>query len=170
MGPDRLGSHRPCEPRRQRRLPRRNADAVIDLHDRTWPVIRDLNPWLVPGDVWYRTESQAFFAARAATWDTKFGDDLPAYAAAAEAALPSGSTVLDLGCGTGRALRDAIGPTGMLFGADLTRRCSTPPATAPAPATPPSMLVDAPALRRPARTAAGTARRRRHAGRARRGG
>lgn len=101
-----------------------DADAVVDLHDRAWPVIRHLDPRLVPGDVWYRTESQAFFAARAATWDTRFGDDGPAYAAAvAEAGLRPGGAVLDLGCGTGRALpalRDAVGAHGTVLGADLT--------------------------------------------------
>jgi hypothetical protein len=31
---------------------------------------------------WYLSETRAFFSPRAATWDTKFGDDMPAYAAA----------------------------------------------------------------------------------------
>ncbi|GAA2606366.1 hypothetical protein GCM10010399_41660 [Dactylosporangium fulvum] len=106
-----------------------DADAVIDLHDRAWPVIRDLNPHLVPGDVWYRTDSQAFFATRAATWDTKFGDDLPAYTAAVtEAGIQTGGVAVDVGCGTGRAfpaLRDAVGPHGTLIGVDLTPQMLT---------------------------------------------
>jgi SAM-dependent methyltransferase len=73
---------------------------------------------------WQRAEMQAFFAARATTWDTKYGDDLPAYAAAAaDAGLPDGGAVVDVGCGTGRALpalRDAVGPAGTVIGVDVT--------------------------------------------------
>jgi SAM-dependent methyltransferase len=69
-------------------------------------------------------ETRAFFASRAATWDTKFGDDLPAYrAAVADAGFAPGDTVVDLGCGTGRALRplrDAVGPDGLALGLDVT--------------------------------------------------
>ncbi len=72
----------------------------------------------------HRAESQAFFGARAATWDTKYGDDLPAYAAAVgDAGMPTGGVVVDVGCGTGRALpalRAAVGPTGTIVGVDLT--------------------------------------------------
>jgi ubiquinone/menaquinone biosynthesis C-methylase UbiE len=61
---------------------------------------------------------------RAATWDTKFGDDLPAYAAAIAAApVPVGGVAIDVGCGTGRALpalREAVGPSGTVLGLDLT--------------------------------------------------
>ncbi|WP_432825116.1 methyltransferase domain-containing protein [Dactylosporangium sp. CA-092794] len=100
------------------------ADAVVDLHDPAWPVLRHLNPALAAGESWYRSESQAFFAARAATWDTRFGDDLPAYAAAvADAGLAPGGVVADVGCGTGRALpalRGAVGPDGTVIGIDLT--------------------------------------------------
>jgi SAM-dependent methyltransferase len=68
--------------------------------------------------------TRAFFAGRAATWDLKFGDDMPAYAAAvAEAGIPSPAVVLDLGCGTGRALpalRSAVGPTGTVLAIDAT--------------------------------------------------
>ncbi|MEV6367003.1 class I SAM-dependent methyltransferase [Micromonospora musae] len=106
------------------RRPADDADIVVDLHDATWPVIQHLDRWVAPTNLWYRTEAQAFFAARAATWDTKFGDDLPAYAAAiAEATIPSGGVAIDVGCGTGRALpalRDAVGPTGTVVGVDLT--------------------------------------------------
>lgn len=99
-------------------------DVVIDLHDPTWPVIRRLADRLVPNDRWYLSESRAFFATRAATWDTRFGDDLPAYATAVtEADLTAGGVVVDIGCGTGRALpalRDAVGPRGVVIGLDLT--------------------------------------------------
>ncbi|MFC0844641.1 class I SAM-dependent methyltransferase [Streptomyces noboritoensis] len=67
---------------------------------------------------------QEFFGARAADWDSRFPDDGPAYAAAvAELGLRPGAAVLDAGCGTGRALpplRDAVGPSGMVLGLDLT--------------------------------------------------
>src|SRR3984957_14439812 len=70
------------------------------------------------------TEPRAFFARRAATWDAKFGDDLPAYCAAvAEAGIRRGGVVVDVGCGTGRALpalRMAVGPEGSVIAVDLT--------------------------------------------------
>ncbi len=89
-------------------------------------MIRHVTARLSERSHWCITEGRAFFAARAATWDTKFGNDLPAYArAVAEAALPYGGVVLDAGCGTGRALpalRDAVGPHGTVIGLDLTPR------------------------------------------------
>ncbi|MEU6370776.1 class I SAM-dependent methyltransferase [Streptomyces sp. NPDC046931] len=70
------------------------------------------------------THVQEFFTARAADWDTRFPDDGPAYAAAVAAlGLHEGDRVLDAGCGTGRALpplRAAVGPSGVVLGADLT--------------------------------------------------
>jgi len=78
----------------------------------------------MPADPDYLARTRAFFASRAATWDTKFGDDLPAYTAAiAEAAIPRGGVVIDVGCGTGRALpalRTAVGPDGSVIALDLT--------------------------------------------------
>ncbi|MFF7791624.1 methyltransferase domain-containing protein [Streptomyces sp. NPDC007991] len=71
-----------------------------------------------------QTRVQEFFTARAADWDSRFPDDGPAYAAAvAELGLRAGDRVLDAGCGTGRALpplRAAVGPSGVVLGADLT--------------------------------------------------
>ncbi|MFG3529834.1 class I SAM-dependent methyltransferase [Streptomyces sp. NPDC047917] len=70
------------------------------------------------------THVQAFFTARAADWDTRFPDDGPAYeAAAGSLSLNPGDSVLDAGCGTGRALpalRAAVGPQGTVVGVDLT--------------------------------------------------
>ncbi|MFF0082059.1 class I SAM-dependent methyltransferase [Streptomyces canus] len=72
----------------------------------------------------HHTHVQEFFSARAADWDSRFPDDGPAYAAAvAELGLRVGDRVLDAGCGTGRALpplRAAVGPSGVVLGADLT--------------------------------------------------
>jgi SAM-dependent methyltransferase len=100
------------------------ADIVIDLHDPAWPVIRHVAATLAGPGPWYITETRAFFSVKAATWDTRFGDDLPAYAAAiAEAGVPSGGVVIDVGCGTGRALpalRQAVGPDGAVIALDLT--------------------------------------------------
>jgi SAM-dependent methyltransferase len=68
--------------------------------------------------------TRRFFAARAAGWERRFPDDGPAFAAAVEALRPpTGGTVLDAGCGTGRALpflRQAVGPAGRVVGLDLT--------------------------------------------------
>ncbi|GGM76963.1 class I SAM-dependent methyltransferase [Dactylosporangium sucinum] len=126
------------------------ADAVVDLHDRAWPVLRHLNPALADGESWYRTESQAFFAARATTWDTRFGDDQPAYAAAvAEAGLLPGGVAVDLGCGTGRALpalREAVGPLGTVIGVDLTPQMLTAARLRAGECAAPLLLADARSL------------------------
>jgi SAM-dependent methyltransferase len=70
------------------------------------------------------THVQEFFTVRAADWDARFPDDGPAYAAAVtDLGLRPGDHVLDAGCGTGRALtplRTAVGPSGVVLGADLT--------------------------------------------------
>ncbi|MFD9410189.1 class I SAM-dependent methyltransferase [Streptomyces sp. NPDC059989] len=70
------------------------------------------------------THVQEFFGVRAADWDRKFPEDGPAFATAvAEFGLRPGDRVLDAGCGTGRAmtpLRAAVGPAGLVLGADLT--------------------------------------------------
>jgi SAM-dependent methyltransferase len=102
----------------------RRAHVVIDHHDPQWPVIRRVHPRLADPERWYLTESRAFFGARAAEWDARFGDDLPAYAKAVETAEPRrGDLALDVGCGTGRALpalAAAVGPYGRVLGFDIT--------------------------------------------------
>jgi SAM-dependent methyltransferase len=68
--------------------------------------------------------TRAFFGPRAAGWETRFPDDGPTYRrAVAELAPPRGGAVLDVACGTGRALpalRDAVGAGGTVLGVDLT--------------------------------------------------
>jgi SAM-dependent methyltransferase len=87
-------------------------------------VIRRVSERLDPDRSWYLRESRAFFAARASSWDSRFGDDMPAYAmAVSEAGIPAGGVVLDAGCGTGRALpalRMAAGTDGTVIGLDVT--------------------------------------------------
>jgi SAM-dependent methyltransferase len=107
-----------------RREREEHADIVIELHDVAWPVIRRVAAPLAGRGSWYLTETRAFFACRAATWDTKFGDDLPAYSAAvAEAGIRRNGIVIDVGCGTGRALPplcEAVGPAGTVIALDMT--------------------------------------------------
>ncbi|WP_066366378.1 class I SAM-dependent methyltransferase [Herbidospora mongoliensis] len=68
-----------------------------------------------------KDETRAFFAARAATWDSKFPDDGPVFAAAvARLELEPGSVALDAGCGTGRALPLLRAFTDRVVGVDLT--------------------------------------------------
>ncbi|HEX3244088.1 MAG TPA: class I SAM-dependent methyltransferase [Chloroflexota bacterium] len=72
----------------------------------------------------YVRATQEFFESRAAGWESRFPDDDPRFAAAiAELSIPLGSSVLDAGCGTGRALpflRSALGDDGSVIGVDLT--------------------------------------------------
>jgi SAM-dependent methyltransferase len=69
-------------------------------------------------------ETRAFFGPRAGGWEERFPDDGPLYeAAVTEMGLVRGATVLDAGCGTGRALpalRGAVGADGAVVGADVT--------------------------------------------------
>ncbi|HZG03872.1 MAG TPA: class I SAM-dependent methyltransferase [Streptomyces sp.] len=71
-----------------------------------------------------RTRVREFFTERAVGWDARFPDDGPVYdAAVAELGLLPGNSVLDAGCGTGRALpalRAAVGREGTVLGFDLT--------------------------------------------------
>ncbi|MGF7236291.1 MAG: class I SAM-dependent methyltransferase [Frankia sp.] len=73
--------------------------------------------------------TRAFFAPRAADWESRFPDDGPVYdQAVAELAPPLGGTVLDAACGTGRALpplRAAVGAAGHVIGVDVTAEMLT---------------------------------------------
>jgi SAM-dependent methyltransferase len=104
--------------------PRGDADVVIDVHDVDWPVIRHITARLADRELWHLTETRAFFGARAAAWDAKFGDDGPAYAAAVtRMGIEPGAIAVDVGCGTGRALaalRRAVGARGTVIGIDIT--------------------------------------------------
>ena len=64
-------------------------------------------------DAAQRRETREFFASRAATWDERFPDDGPAFAAAVAAlSRRPGDAAVDLGCGTGRAVPRAFRATG----------------------------------------------------------
>ncbi|TDP89987.1 class I SAM-dependent methyltransferase [Labedaea rhizosphaerae] len=69
-------------------------------------------------------KTREFFGPRAAGWENRFPDDEPVYARAiADLAPPAGGAVLDVACGTGRALpmlRAAVGESGVVLGVDLT--------------------------------------------------
>jgi SAM-dependent methyltransferase len=99
---------------------------------------------------WYLTETRAFFACRAATWDAKFGDDIPAYrAAVGRAGIRRGGMVIDVGCGTGRALaplREAVGPRGAVIALDVTPEMLDAARPASAAALAAVVLADARAL------------------------
>ncbi len=73
---------------------------------------------------WGLAETRAFFAERAAAWETKYGHDMPRYAEAVRrTGVSAGGVAIDVGCGTARAmpaLRDAVGPTGRVIGFDIT--------------------------------------------------
>jgi SAM-dependent methyltransferase len=69
-----------------------------------------------------RASARVFFAERAATWEERFPDDGPRYAdAVAALSLAPGARVVDLACGTGRAiplLAEAVGPQGQVIAVD----------------------------------------------------
>jgi len=117
--PDRHPSDRPAPDRLtpDRRVPDHDAPVVDNSH-RHAPVVD------AESERRYVAATRTFFASRAATWNTKFGDDLPAYeCAVVESGLPTGAVVLDIGCGTGRALpalRRAAGAGSTVIGLDLT--------------------------------------------------
>ncbi|MFN3706593.1 MAG: methyltransferase domain-containing protein [Thermoflexales bacterium] len=65
-----------------------------------------------------------FFTSRAADGEEWFADDAPRFERSVrEMQLPHGALVLDLGCGTGRAmpmLQAAVGAAGLVIGLDAT--------------------------------------------------
>jgi Methyltransferase domain len=145
--PEAQGGERDDGGRREREA---RADIVIDLHDVSWPVIRRVAAPFAAGGSWYLTETRAFFACRAATWDAKFGDDIPAYRAAIDkAGIGRGGVVADVGCGTGRALLplwDAVGPAGTVIALDVTPEMLHAARQAAAAAGAARVLADARAL------------------------
>jgi SAM-dependent methyltransferase len=145
--PEVPGGERDDHDRREREA---RADIVIDLHDVGWPVIRRVTARLAASGSWYLTETRAFFGCRAATWDAKFGHDIPAYrAAVAVAGIRRGGVVIDVGCGTGRALaplRDAVGPSGAVIALDVTPEMLAAARPASAVAGAARVLADARAL------------------------
>jgi SAM-dependent methyltransferase len=153
--PEAPGPGRPEAPGGERDEPGRRerearADIVIDLHDVSWPVIRRVAAPLAAGGSWYLTETRAFFAYRAATWDAKFGDDIPAYrAAVGKAGIRRGGVAIDVGCGTGRALaplREAVGSAGAVIALDVTPEMLHAARPAAAVAAAARVLADARAL------------------------
>jgi SAM-dependent methyltransferase len=101
-----------------------SAQIVVDLVDPAWPVVRHIDAALDQPADWHDAETRAFFAVRASTWDTRFGDNAPAYAwAVGELGLARDAVAVDVGCGTGRALpalHAAVGPLGTVIGVDYT--------------------------------------------------
>jgi SAM-dependent methyltransferase len=69
-------------------------------------------------------ETRSFFGPRAAGWEDRFPDDGPRYEKAVDALAPApGGIAVDVGCGTGRALRwlrEAVGDAGLVVGVDVT--------------------------------------------------
>jgi SAM-dependent methyltransferase len=70
------------------------------------------------------TDTRDFFASRAAGWEERFPDDGPTYRrAVAELDPAPGGVVIDVGCGTGRALPflcEAVGSDGLVVALDVT--------------------------------------------------
>jgi SAM-dependent methyltransferase len=68
--------------------------------------------------------TREFFAPRAAGWDDHFPDDEPVYREAIrDLDPPAGAVMLDLGCGTARAMpvmRHVIGDAATIVGIDVT--------------------------------------------------
>jgi SAM-dependent methyltransferase len=64
-----------------------DADAIVDLHEPAWPVLRHIDPWLVPHYYWYRTESRAFCDAQLILADARH---LPLADASVDAVFAAG--------------------------------------------------------------------------------
>lgn len=103
--------------------PETTADVVVDHDDPQSPSIVRIAADLGLVEAHLR-RTRAFFGPRAEKWEKRFPDDGAAYRdAIAELGPKRGGVVVDLGCGTGRALpflRSAIGVEGVVVGVDVT--------------------------------------------------
>lgn len=129
--------------------PERRADVVIEHTEPHRPTIRSYRARGASSSNERRDEARAFFGPRAAGWNERFEADGPAIArAVGELGIPSGATVLDVGCGAGRALVElatAVGPRGAVVGLDVTEEMLQA-ARAEGATTTPLVLADAPRL------------------------
>lgn len=103
--------------------PEARAEIVIEHDDPRNPTVARVAAELTAVQPHLR-RTRAFFGPRAATWDERFPDDDAAFASAIVDLAPrTGGVVVDLGCGTGRALahlRTAVGADGVVVGVDVT--------------------------------------------------
>ena len=103
--------------------PETTADVVVDHDDPQSPSIVRIAADLGLVEAHLR-RTCGFFGPRAEKWEKRFPDDGAAYRdAIAELGPKRGGVVVDLGCGTGRALpflRSAIGVEGVVVGVDVT--------------------------------------------------
>ena len=106
--------------------PAERASIVVELEDPAAPVVRSIRGLArfarTPDPA--LESSRAFFAPRAADWNAKFREDEQPFVEAIRTLGPEpGATVVDVGCGAGRALpllAAAVGPAGRVVGFDVT--------------------------------------------------